>query len=684
MGLSDFIKGIPGVSGALKSMAPVVDAADEGLVQKEQAPELTSEQRAKYRNMIVNAESFHKKQYFESANRYVNYLRSISSNEKELKNDPYKVFCNEFWTNHQTLLPSIYFSNPAITVTPEIKEVVRPIEGDAEREKVTDCYKAAKLLENVLMNYVYALGMKRSAQRCIGDALVTGMAVMKFGWDTELKGSETDSLILKKDDLWLERFNPLNFLVDPECQNADLSDAKYVIFRYKKSTELLKKNPLYRVSPNLSGTSSLDYSGDDTDSKVRWDDRGSGHFERNTLYEIWDIVERKLIVFIDKEDKEARYCDWPIETKSFPCRVLMFTQDPEIFYPIPDFKAIEGIVITKTKIRRKMVDLFYKLNRIYGYDKNAGVTKSELQNAMDAPDGGLIGFTVKPQSSLKDVIVNLNDFVMNDSLVALQNIADTDIERMSGISDYQRGLMSETKRTATEMVNLASAQNLRVEYKKDIVVDFIQDCVQTMIEILQANLTDERVQKFKTDEGETWMPYDRDDIAGKYAVRVDAGSMVKQNPELKAKEAIERYNIGAANPLVDQVELTKDWLMATGAKDIEKGLNNQEVEKYRQGPAPQGPEPPKLSLSLKLETFDLQNPQVQALLKNAGVELPAAPGEQPAPEGGGLPAEMPQGPAPEGLPPPGPTGPEAGGPTAQEVSEGNVNPYRAMIRVAKQ
>jgi len=56
-----------------------------------------------------------------------------------------------------------------------------------------------------------------------------------------------------RDDPFVERFNPHDFLVDPLCTRPTLTDARYVVRRKREMLERVKANPRYRRTADLKG-----------------------------------------------------------------------------------------------------------------------------------------------------------------------------------------------------------------------------------------------------------------------------------------------------------------------------------------------------------------------------------------------------------------------------------------------
>lgn len=587
---------------------------------------MNNEEICRYRNMITNAERHHKKMFVKAyAERYLGYLegklagKEYSPPGEEF--DPskaYRIFCNEFFVNSEVLKPNLYFQTPHAVLESKQEKIERVIEiprSDLNGQPILDeagqpvmeqsiqnidGAGAAELLENIVNEILASESVKWKdvAKKAVATMIPLNFAVSKWGWKTEVSG-ETMNMQLNADEPVCEWFNPLNFLVDPECTRIDLKDAKYVIFRFIKPTEIIKKSGLYKGVDDLKGSSELKFSGDKNDPAFISEYWGKGlDLERNTLWEIWDIVNKKVVTFVDDKDFPIRNVDWLWKIKGYPCKILACGESLTGFYPVPDFRAYESLVMTKTLLVQKLTNLLLRLNKSFIYDKTAIKDRDTVQRIMDIGEAGVVGVDNPEKRDIDQFLKNLNDFKYSDSYNDFIRIIDVNLERLSGLADFQRGLITQAKRTATELINLQSSQNLRIEFKKDAIVTWMEENVHLLIELLQANADSPRVQKLVRDNTTFWMPWDKTHIQGKYAVSVDMGDMVKQNIEVKRKQAMEAYQLFSQNPLVDQVENTKEALKAEGVKDPDKRMNQAEVEMYNnksqvmpggQAPAEQGP-----------------------------------------------------------------------------------------------
>jgi hypothetical protein len=70
---------------------------------------------------------------------------------------------------------------------------------------------------------------------------------------------------------------------------------------------------------------------------------------------------------------------------------------------------------------------------------------------------------VKGQENLANVIVPMPAIINPPEFYNQSNFIQNDIDRVSGVSEYQRGAIPETTRTAREAAIIAEAGNARVQ-----------------------------------------------------------------------------------------------------------------------------------------------------------------------------------------------------------------------------
>ena len=210
-----------------------------------------------------------------------------------------------------------------------------------------------------------------------------------------------------------------------------------------------------------------------------------------------------------------------------------------------------------------------------------------------------------------------------------------DIDRVSGVTDYQRGASANTmKRTATEAAMIQDSANARAQDRLASIEGSLARIGERVIGLMQQFLTGEQVARIVTMPGKAWVPYDIDYIQGKFDFEVAAGSTEPQNETFRRQSAMQLVDasmpfleMGVANPQALYMHI------------LQKGFGVKDVSSFIMS---SGGGPPQV---------DPETGQPQEVMP------PGAPMQEGAP-GGGPP--MPPG-GPGGGPPMAPGAPPMGG-----------------------
>jgi len=239
-------------------------------------------------------------------------------------------------------------------------------------------------------------------------------------------------------------------------------------------------------------------------------------------------------------------------------------------------------------------------------------------------------------------LINPPDFYNQSSLII------SDIDRVTGLSDYQRGILPEVRRTATEASILQGVADSRAAEKLTLIEKGIATVAFRLIKLAQQFMTEEQTVRVTDKRGAwAWVNFDSEYIDGEFDFTVEAGSTVPQNEGFRRQRALQL--VDAMAPFAQAGVVRLDALaklvleQGFGVKDADNYLNKPEPE-----PAPQGqpPMPPGMAGELPPAPEGALPPEIAALI--GGAEQPPLPPEmQGAPQGMGpeLPPEL------AGLPP---------------------------------
>jgi len=303
-----------------------------------------------------------------------------------------------------------------------------------------------------------------------------------------------------------------------------------------------------------------------TTSDGYWPKEGTGQ-----LYEVlnyWEdeiyslMVNRTALVY------EGKNPYWRHSKKPFS--VATFERLPNEFYGMSAVQLVEHLQHEINTHRNQRVDnVSLVLNRMWKVRRGADIDESELVSKphgiiyMDNPD---------------DVVA----FDMPDVTASSYNeeqIAKMDMENTLGVPSVVRGVDSQRKETATEIVTKSTNAGLRFDVKIMLLesmgfkrIAYLMDCNN------QQFIDTPRLVRLFGDEGD-WRLVQPGELIGEFDYR-PAGA----NIDPAANKEIRREQLGrlmamvmqTQNPYVDLYELTRMWVQSFDLRNPDKVLKSPE------------------------------------------------------------------------------------------------------------
>jgi len=489
---------------------------------------------------------------------------------------------------------------------------------------------------------------ERSEDEIGGDYATAQAEVADFGYENpEMAGElptdqEMQDLIpftqmeIVEDQPFVERISPFDMFIDPEATCLD--DAKWIAQRIVRPIEEVRGDKRFRkgVRQNLQADSGL---------KIRWEndderDQYSDLIQRVTLYEYYDLEEGLISVCADGAD------DYLLDPTPMPYNfghpfVLLRNYDiPDMFYPMGDVEAIESLQEELNKTRTQMVNHRKRYARKYLYHERS--FGPEGREALESDDDGRFVPVVDENRSLGEVVVPLPQVPLAPEMYNHSSLIENDINTVSGVSEYARGQMPETRRTATEASIIADAGNARASDKLAMVEICIGEIGRRVVQLMQQYMTrDQMVRITGKDDQQYYVAYTRDDIVGEFDFSVEGGSTQPLNETARRQQAISLMNALAplVGTVIDPAELARYVLQfGFGVQNPEKFLVQQQpmgppegAPPPEGGVPPQGMAPPPMSggmgpAPIPDQVFEATGgvpPELLAQLQNQmGIELP--------------------------------------------------------------
>jgi hypothetical protein len=427
------------------------------------------------------------------------------------------------------------------------------------------------------------------------------------------------------DHPFVDRVSPFDVFVDPEATfyyTADRTDAAWLCQRVVRPYEEAKRDPRYRQTARRKL---------EPDGSVAWqlDDSSDipGDCDRVTLWEFYDLRRRTVCVFADNLD------EFLVDPMALPYSygapfIMLRDYDvPDQFYPIGELEALEPLQNELNETRSSMVRA-RKLD-IRKYMARKGQLNADAVSAIRSDEDNAI-IVVDGDHPLNDVLVPVQTNPARPELYQHSETVLSDFDRVSGVSEYQRGQLPEIRRTATEASIIQDAANARAADKLDTVQLAVGQVARRILQLMQQYMDEEQSARIVgTDGTKMWFKYQRDDIQGEFDFEVEAGSTQPMNETFRRQQAMQMMT--ALQPLISEGVIDPRELAKHVLRD---GFGIKQPEKLILPPPPPQPGP-----NVKLvETMAYKDtpPDIQRQIEEAAGLTPSISGTlpaQPSPDG---------------------------------------------------
>jgi hypothetical protein len=387
----------------------------------------------------------------------------------------------------------------------------------------------------------------------------------------------TTAVVPTKDDIFVEHCSVFDIFVDPEARR--ISDARWVARRRVLPLEEVLENPAYRNKKNLQADTP--YPSVEGMAKPP----GIPHYaegqtinapehERITLWEYYNLKKRTVCVFTMNHDRFLMEADWLLPFEGAPFIPMVDYVVPDSLWGYGEVKLIESLQTELNKTRTQIIVHNKRFNRKLLYKERALDERGKAALTTRV-DGALI--PVINDEDLKDVVLPVPDSPLPADRYQINNIIESDITSITGISDYERGAYNNLRRTATEASIIMDASSLRQQDKLRRIEDAATEIGRRMKALAQTFYDQDR---WILITGAGWqMPirFSKEDIEGEYDISVDAGSTEPQNQQMLMQDRERLYQLLSQNPFVNQVEILKELLRAHGMTNPDRFINQQAV-----------------------------------------------------------------------------------------------------------
>jgi hypothetical protein len=463
---------------------------------------------------------------------------------------------NLFFSLLRTIVPRVYFRNPAVSVSPA--------------KPGFEVAGLAQVLSRVDNRMLTQMRVKHEMKRIVQDGFLFGTGFGKLGYGAQYSPTPGDfdtsaPLINGKDKLeykanvsnnmpWFARLHPGNAILPAGC--VDFHSARWFAHWDKRTPEDIKADPRFKNTANIRATAAPDV----TNPSFQYSDNPQ---ELVDLVEIRDKKRQTVMVIAINSGAESNegtvILHAPDElqySNNIPVFPAVYNIDDEVFWGIPDSVILEpqqleiNEIKTQTMKRRRAA-----LNRIL--IKKGLMDDSEMAKMFAEDTDGIIQVNGDPRGAVDKF--DAGD-IPETLLVAKQQIM-ADVREGLGFSrnefgEYKPGSKSPT---ATEANIVKQAAELRIDERRDVMADMLVDMIGGMHRIIFRHWTNEQVEQVVGPGGvPVWVKFAGKDLEqGSYEVKIDPDSSLPETRDLREDRAAKLYELLKQNPLIDPQKLTQ-------------------------------------------------------------------------------------------------------------------------------
>jgi hypothetical protein len=507
-----------------------------------------------YRTRISSSRDFVKQMNYDQLwQRLINLYRGKHYRGQAVGD---RLLVNIAFSTINTLVPSVSIGRPKINVNPRTDE-------DGDKAIVT---------ESIINYWWQHYDCQTEFTRAVKDYLIIGHGFLKTGYRfvEEEKVNEVDysdeaavkepaddaesQLIIREDRPFLERVDPFDMYVDVNA--TTMENARWIAQRVRRPLKAAKADKRYdyaaRQELQASGYGTtgnyMGYLGYAPNPAVNT--YGTSMDEAYCdIYEYYDIESGEMSVFSDTGGD--KFLIKPIKMPylfGHPFIMLRNYEIPGFFYPMGELEAIEPLQYELNETRTQMMNHRKRYSRKWLAMESAF---DDYGRTMLASDDDNVIVPVKGSENLNNVVVPMPAVINPPEFYNQSALIINDIDRVSGVSEYQRGSIPETTRTAREASIIAEAGNARVAEKLITIENNIAKCAQNLIMLAQQFMTGEQtVRIVGTDAAPVFLTFDRDYIAGQFDFTVEAGSTAPRNEGFRRDMALQM--VAALQPFAQQ------------------------------------------------------------------------------------------------------------------------------------
>lgn len=481
---------------------------------------------------------------------------------------------NKVFSYIKSAIPRVYFRTPSISAT-------------ARRPEMAAHGRIVELLDNWL---VQETQLKKYLKSAILDAFLCGIGIIKLGYDSEFGyvneqqvaanqstitqvGMKSGEAIEYNNNIqpgmpWGCRVNP-DDIVTP-WGYTDPDALPWIAHGIIRPLEDVKQDQKYDKiqASNLKGGFTIPEDRAKRDSI--W-----AHGDKNNYCLLWEIrdLKRKRIIVVC-EDRLLLDAEDALQIDGSPYEFIIFNEDPDRFWPIPDVKMFMPQQDEINDIRR-YARKARKANLLKFLYRKGVITPENLDKLLsDDLDDAMAGIEVNSENILGEIHMLVPSGQLTDTLIRELQQADADMRDTMGFSQNQAGeFVPFHNKTATEANIVQEASSIRSDERRDIVADVLSRVMRKFNQFIFSFWDKERVAEIVGMDGlRYWVSYSGVQLKGEYDLVINPETGQPVSRAMRQQVAQNMFALFNQDPLIDQIGLRRLVLQQTDL--IDPGYQN--------------------------------------------------------------------------------------------------------------
>lgn len=527
----------------------------------------------------------------------------------------HRITSNQVKSNVDSIRPQLYFQNPRVRIRiknptlaqqdiPEVTmgmgpmgptpmPMMDPATGQPAIKipagapvaliggQIVNAQEQCDLIEAIDNYTLDETKAKLTFRRIINDALILPYGVSKWEWvvefetaEEEQEGEDGEPTLVKTERpsrqyARVSRIKPWQFVWDADLEEFNLDLAKWYAEIKFLTEEEIREYPRIKVDFKEISKEHLYVEEEYEGSKSIPEEA-----KRYKVYEISDLKGEQFIVHVEGTSKLARV-DSPSEytmVEGGQYTVLGFDEVPDDSFPIPIPAQIKSKVQAYNYVLSYACNHIARFNRKYRMQEGA-MDKDNKERLETGADGTIVevkGMNLGPEP--------ITDAQISPDVYNVGQILKREITEDIGVTAYDRGTRETGVDTAYEANLIQGGSDIKIQEKRDIVVEFVKTNIRKLNQILKKFSDKKTVTEIVGPKGSRWVAWTNEDIKGEFLEDVDVYNSLPYSREVEKKQMMELVSIASGNAEVNQRRL---WLKVFRAFNLGEDLLNTPEERQQ-------------------------------------------------------------------------------------------------------